>query len=387
MREDRLIYLMHGITTPLDPRVREKMLPWLEEDPRRPEGLLSDGRRIHRLIEQSREEVAAAWGGRADEYIFTSGGTEACNLAIKGAAFARREPGATILVAATEHTAVLHPARTLGKLGFTCEELPVDRFGSLDMEHLTKRLSPRVILVSVALATPEIGTLQDVEEIARLVHAHGALLHVDACLAAGYQRVDAHRLGADLVSFSGHKFGGPRGIGALYARDGVRLVPLIEGGVNEGGRRAGAEYVAGIAGLAEASRLAAEELPRRKERIDALGARLESGLTKIEGVTLNGHPARRLRAIVNVSVDGADGESILLGLARRGIAASSGSACFQEMGKPSHVLMALGAPASKARGNVMFAIGPECAEEEIDAVVERFGAVAAALRGAAVAWS
>jgi cysteine desulfurase len=382
-----LIYLMHSTTAPLDPRVRELMLPLLSEHPGDTGGLLSDGRRIAHLLEEARTQVAGLIGAKPAEIVFTSGGTEACNLALKGLAISRLTQGGRtgrILVAATEHTSVLYPARTLGRLGFEIMEVPVDRQGVVALDALTDMIGASTCLVSVALATAETGTLQPIADIARIVHERGALVHVDACLAAAYRRIDVRSLDADLVSLSAHKMGGPRGSGALYVREGVRLTPLIEGGINEGGRRGGAEYVAGIAGFGETARLAGLELAGDEPRLSGLGKLIQDSLTLLPGVTLNGPRERRLRGLVNVSVAGVDGEALLLGLGRRGIAASSGSSCFQETGKPSHVLLAMGVPAALAQGSVLFAVGRGNTMEEVRRVIAELPRVIDELRAISV---
>ncbi|HEY3175083.1 MAG TPA: cysteine desulfurase family protein [Candidatus Polarisedimenticolia bacterium] len=381
------IYLMHSTTVPLDPRVREAMLPLLEEDPRRPEGLLASGRRPRGIIEQAREAVARLCGGRAEEIVFTSSGTEACNLALKGVALARAVqagPGGRILVAATEHTAVLHPARTLGKLGFEIVVIPVDHEGLIDLDALEEALADGALIVSAALATAETGTTQPIAAIAALAHERGALLHTDACLAAAGLPLDVTAIDVDLASLSAHKLGGPRGAGALWIRDGVRLLPLIEGGVAEGGRRGGAEHVAGIAGFGAAAEFQVRELPVEAGRLGPLAARLAGRLARVSGVRLNGHPIKRLPGMVNISVDGVDGEALLLKLAARGIAASSGSPCFDEAGLPSHVLTAMGIPSDGARGSVLFSLGRLTNDEEIDRVIETFPEVVESLRSIAV---
>ncbi len=383
MDERPLIYLKNSTTTALDPRVRERMLELLEEDPRQEGSLLADGTAMKRVVEEGRGQVARWCGARPEEIIFTSSGTESCNLALKGVMLARREREGRILAAATEHSAVLYPARTLAKLGFELREIPVDRHGTLRSDRLEELLRPGD-LVSVALATAETGTLQSVREIARSIRERGALLHVDACLAAAYQPVDVGVLGADLVSFSAHKLGGPRGVGALFARDGVRLLPLVEGGVSEGGRRGGAPFVAGIAGFGAAADLFLVELPREGPRLSRLGTLLEEGLIRLPGVLLNGHPVQRLRAVVNVSVRGLDGESLALRLGSRGIAASSGSSCFEEAGKPSHVLLAMGMSPSRARGSLCLAVGRGNTEEEISAVIEAVSEASESLRAFSV---
>jgi len=380
-----IVYFMHAATTPLDPRVRQRMIACLEEDPRKEDGLLADGRRIARILEEARERVALFLGAAAEEIIFTSGGTEASNLALKGAAFApaSRSGGARnrLLVAATEHSSVLHPARTLGRLGWPVVEIPVTPGGLVDLDRLEDLLDDRTLLVSVALVNAETGVIQDLTAVARLSHAAGALLHTDACAAAAHLPLDVRDLGADLVSISAHKIYGPRGAGALYVRGGVRLAPLIEGGVNEGGRRGGAENVSAVAGLGEAAALASVERESWRERSWRLGERMAREiLSRVAGVMLNGAGARRVKAMVNISVAGADGEALLLDLGRAGIAASSGSPCFQEAGKPSHVLLAMGVPARLAQGSVLFAAGRSNDEEDVEAVLSVFPDAVARLR-------
>ena len=374
-----MIYLLHSTTAPLDPRVRDVM---------QPAGLLSDAGMPRRIIEEAREKVSRFVVGGAGEIVFTSGGTESCNAALKGVAFARmagkgERTRRRILVASTEHTAVLYPARTLGKMGFDTFELPVDRFGIIDEETLGEHLDEETLLVSVALANGETGTVHPVREIARRVHEAGGLFHTDACLAASGMRIDLADLGVDLASFSAHKLGGPRGTGALYVRKGVRVQTLIEGGVNEGGRRGGMENLAGIAGFGEAVSLLTRE-PEQHTSIDQMGDDLLEALTRVPGVGLNGHPTSRLRRIVNVSVEGVDGEALLNRLALRDIAASSGSSCFQESGKPSHVLMAMDAGEERAGSSLVFSLGPGNNRQEITQAAEVFAEAVESLRAIAI---
>jgi len=289
-----------------------------------------------------------------------------------------------MLVAATEHSAVLYPARTLAKLGFDCREIPVDGHGVVRLDALEKMCDDETFLVSVAPATAETGTLQPIREIASLIRRRATLLHADASLAAASMEIDVASLGVDLVSFSAHKMGGPRGVGALYVRDGVRLLPLIEGGVNEGGRRGGAEYVAGIAGFGEAAAIRAREISSEGPRLSSLAASLQDALLSVPGVSLNGHPEKRLRTMVNVSVEGVDGEALVMRLAAEGVAASTGSACFSQAGKPSHVLAAMGLPEDRARGSILFSLGRCNTPEEIDRLAGIFPRVVASLRAIGV---
>jgi len=378
-----LVYLKHATDAPLDARVRDAMLPMLDEDPRGEGGLLRDGRAIRRIVREARLKVASSCGARPEEIVLTSGGTEACNLALKGACLASRGRGPSrprILVGATERTAVLYPARTLGKTDAETELIPVDRHGRVCLDRLQEALSRETLLVSVAVANAETGTLDEIESIAGLAHEHGALMHTDACLAAARRRIDLHALGVDLASLSAHPMGGPRGAGALFVLEGVRLAPLIEGGTEEGGRRGGTQNVAALAGFGAAAELTAGELAAGPTRAEELGAALESAVLAVPGVHLNGHPERRLRGLVNVSVEGVDGEALLMRLARHGIVASSGSSCFQEAGKPSHVLIAMGIDPSLAQGSVLFSTGRTSTADDVAVVAGRFGEAVASLR-------
>ncbi len=377
------IYLQHNVTRPLMPQAREAMAALLQEDPRVAGSLLADGRRIRLEVESARGRVARFVGAQPEEIVFTSGGAEASNLALKGVAFAtRRRQAPQILVSATEQLSVLNPARTLGRLGFELREIPVGRDGLVDLDALRDMLGAGTLLVSVALANAETGTIQPISEIARLTHERGALLHTDASLAAGYMPVNVTEIGADLASFSAHMLGGPRGVGALWIRPDVRLATQIEGGIQESGRRGGSHNVAGIAGFAAACDAVAAAASE-PERLDGLGRWLEEALlgdSQLAPVSLNGHPASRLRALVNLSFAGIDGEALLVKLAAQGIAASSGSVCVSEIGKPSHVLRAMGVPADQARGSLLAAIGPINTLDEIRRVAACIPEAVASLR-------
>ena len=383
MPDVSLIYLLNSSTVPLDPRVWERMRPLFSEDPSAEGSPLTDPSGTVRILETARAEVAGLVGARAEEILFTSSGTEACNLALKGvglASLASGRAGPSLLAASTEHAAILNPARTLAKLGIPFREIPVDRSVVVDLDALADMARERPLLISVALATTETGTLQPIREIARIAREAGALLHTDACLASAWLPMDVKSLGVDLASFSAHKMAGPRGAGALYAREGVRLLPQIEGGTEEGGRRAGAHYLAGIAGFGAAAALRRRELADLTSRIEGLAATLLEGLMTVDGVELNGHPSDRLAEMVNVSVRGVDGEAVLVKLARRGIAASSGSSCVEEAGLPSRVLTAMGMPRERAQGSVLFAVGAHNTHEEIATVIGAFSEAVASLR-------
>ncbi|MBI3450279.1 MAG: cysteine desulfurase [Acidobacteria bacterium] len=382
MPSERAVYLKHAITTPLDPRVRDRVVACLEEDPRVEGSLLSDGRLAARLLAEARERVALLVGGSPDEIVFTSGGAEASSLALKGAALAPRagRERRRLLVSATAPTPIRHPARSLARRGFAVEDVPVDRLGLLDRGRLAASLGDDVLIVSVEWVNAETGVVQPVREIGESARSAGALFHVDASSAAAHFPLSAADLGADLITLSAHRMYGPRGAGALFVRDGVRLAPLVEGGVEEGGRRGGSAPIALLAGFGEAAALAMIERSGWVERSWSAGRAILEGLTGLPRVTLNGAGAPRVEALVNVSVSGADGESLLLDLARAGIAAATGSACYDEAGRPSHVLEAMGVPARLAQGSVLFAAGRATTRDDAERVAPAFRAAVERLR-------
>ena len=375
--------MLAATTRPLEPRVRETIESLLHEDPRDPDGLLADPWRVAGLLDRAREECGEAWDCPPGEIIFTSNGTESCNLALKGPALAllsKGRPAGRIIVGATEHSSVLFPARTLRKLGFVVQEAPVDGEGLIRLDRLDDLLREPALLVSIASMDGETGCCQPMEEIAGMVHRNGALLHVDACLSIDRLPLGEARAGGDLVSISGHKLGGPRGTGALIVRDGVRLLPLLEGGTEEGGRRGGAPFVAGIVGLGMAAGIVAREGVRRRERLRQVSRSLEAGLSRVESVAVNGSRERCAPGMINLSAGGVDGEALQTLLAQRGIFVSSGSSCFQETGKPSHVLTAMGLDPALARGSLLFAPQFDVTNEEIERTVVAYGEAVAALR-------
>jgi len=367
------IYLDYNATTPIDPAVVEAMLPYLREHFGNPSSQHGYGRHAHEAVERARGEVAQLLGANPDEIIFTSGATEATNHALKGAAYAaleRDQAGMQVVISAVEHPATQETARFVERLGFKRIVVEVDRDGVVDLDALERALRSPTLVVSVMQANGETGSLQPVAEIARLAHARGALLHVDAAQGAGKIRVDVGELGADLLSLAGHKMYAPKGVGALFVRRGVRLEPLIHGAGHETGRRAGTENVPYIVGLGEASRLAHEELAETSARLrrlrDRLWAHLQEGLGA--NVVLNGHPERRLPNTLNASFLGLIG-SELLG-AVPGIAASTGSACHEGQVSISPVLAAMGLDPLVARGAVRLSAGRYTTEAEVDQAAE-----------------
>ncbi len=375
------IYLDHAATTPMDRRAVEAMAPYLSESFGNPSSLYALGRTSRRVQDAAREAVAAALGARPSEVVFTSGGSESDNAAILGALQARTMVGSHVITSAIEHHAVLHTCEHLQRLGVEVTYLPVDQYGLVDPAAVAQALRPHTALVSVMYANNEIGTIQPIAEIARVAHQGGALMHTDAVQAAGALPLDVAALGVDLLSLSGHKFYGPKGVGVLYVRRGVAWAAVQHGGSQERGRRAGTENLPGIVALATALRLAVEEMPANNARSQAARDLLQQGiLASVPDVRVNGHPTERLPNNLNVSFVGVEGESILLNLDTHGIAASSGSACAAGSIDPSHVLKALGLPLSVAGGAVRFTTGRATTEAEVARVIEVLPGIVAKLR-------
>ncbi|HLH74417.1 MAG TPA: cysteine desulfurase family protein, partial [Chloroflexota bacterium] len=324
---ETLTYLDHAATTPLDPRVTAAMEPYWSTVYGNPSSMYQLAREARRAIDTARDEVAGLLGARAAEIIFTSSGSESDNFAVKGVAFAQRDHGRHIITSQVEHHAVLHATEFLEQLGFEVTYLPVDQFGMVDPDAVARAIRDDTILISIMYANNEVGTIQPIEEIAKVTRARGVPFHVDAVQAGGALDLSVDRLGVDLLSLSGHKFYGPKGTGALYIRRGTSCWPLIHGGGQERGRRAGTENVAGIVGFATALKLAQSERNANNQHSQRLRDRLIAGiLGSIPGVRLTGHPDRRLCNNASFVFEGVSGESLLLALDRRGIMASTGSA-------------------------------------------------------------
>jgi cysteine desulfurase len=378
----RLTYLDHAATTPLDERVLEAMLPYLRERWGNPSSLYSHGRVARRALDESRDTVAQVLRCRPSEVLFTSGGTESDNLAIKGVAFARRAQGDHIVTTRVEHHAALRTCEWLEQRGgFRVSYVGVDAYGVVDLDELERSVGPDTILVSVMLANNEVGTIQPVAEAAAIAHRHGATFHTDAVQAAGALEIDPTALGADLLSLSGHKIYGPKGVGVLYARRGTPLLADAHGGGQERGLRAGTENVAAIVGMAEALRFAEEERPSRNRHDAALRDRLIAGiLSSIPGASLTGHPTRRLPNNASFVFEGTDGESILMDLDQHDICASSGSACTSGTLEVSHVLTALGLDDDLARGSVRLTTGRATSEDDVERLLAVMPGVVARVR-------
>lgn len=375
----KTVYFDHAATTPVDPRVLEAMLPLFAEQYGNPSELHRLGREGRRAVEAARAAVAAALNAGEREIVFTSGGTEADNLAVFGCL--ERFDSGHLIVSAIEHAAVLEPAKALAKRGWAVDFVPVDRAGLIDLDAYERAFRPDTRLASVMFANNVVGTVEPVAELARIAHEHGALFHTDAVQAVGSVAVDVEELGVDLLSLSGHKVYGPKGVGALYVRRGTRLAPLVYGGGHERRLRSGTENVPGIVGLGTALALAVDGLEERGARIAALRERLADGvLAAVPDVTYLGHRTQRLPGNVAFTVRAIEGESVLLRLDQAGIMVSSGSACASGSLEPSHVILALGFRPEEAHGSVRASLGRENTEEEVDYFLEVFPAIVETLR-------
>ncbi len=381
MSAKREVYLDHMATTPVIPEVLEAMLPYFKGVFGNPQSPHSWGDNAREGVERAREQLAALINGSAEGIIFTSSGTEANNLAIKGIAQGQATKGKHIVVSAIEHFSVLHAARTLEKSGFEVTVVPVDKYGLVDPDEVAKSIRKDTVLVSVMHANSEVGTIQPIAEIARVVKRAGALFHTDAVASTGNIPVDVTQLGVDALSLAANQFYGPKGAAALWLRKGVRLIPLMDGGVQEGGRRPGTENVPAIVGMGKAAELAQSEMGQRLQRLQQLRDKLINGvLSSVEHVILTGHPQQRLPHHASFCVQFIEGEAMLMLLNNEGIAVSSGSACTSRALKASHVLIAMGIPHEVAQGSLVFSVGLDNSDEDIKYVLEKLPPVVARLR-------
>lgn len=365
------VYLDNAATTPLLPEAREAMLPFLGELFGNPSALHEWGDAAREALEEARTQVAQLIGASADEIIFTGSGTESNNFAVKGLALAQQSKGKHVIVSAIEHFSVLHSARTLEKLGFELTLIPVDKYGAVDPEDVRKSIRKDTVLVSVMHANGEVGTIEPIQEIARITGENKIVFHTDAVATAGAIPVDIKELGVDALSLAGNQFYGPQGAGVLWLRKGVRIMPLLDGGVQEGGRRAGTEDIMAIAGLGKAAELARTEMASRIEHLSPLRDRLLAELpVKIKHTVVTGHPQNRLPGNASFCVEFIEGESMLMMLNSKGIAVASGSACTSRALKASHVLIAMGLSHEIAQGSILFTLGKDTTAEDIDYVLE-----------------
>jgi len=377
----RRIYLDYAATTPTHPEVVKAMLPYFTETFGNPSSIYSCGQQAKGAVEESRTKIANFIGARDEEIVFTSGGTEADNFAIKGMAFAKGTKGNHIITSPIEHHAVLEPCKFLEGRGFSITCLPVDEYGLVDPDDVKKAITDKTILISVMHANNEIGSIEPIAEIANIAREAGIYFHTDAVQTAGHIPVNVDELGVDLLSISAHKLYGPKGVGALYIRKGTKLLPFMHGGEQERGRRASTENVPGIVGFGRAVELTRQEMNQEAERLTPLRDKLINGLLeRIDHTRLNGHPQKRLPNNVNISVDFVEGESMCLGLDLAGICASTGSACASSTLEPSHILLATGLSPERAYGSLRFTLGKWTTEEEIDQVLEVLPPLVAKLR-------
>lgn len=376
------IYLDHNATTPVHPEVLKAMLPFYEDEFGNASSLHSFGRKAREAIEEAREKAARLAGPcEPVDIVFTAGGTESDNFAIKGAAHALKGKGRHIVASQIEHPAVLSPCEFLAKNGYEVTYVSVDEYGVVDIGALKEAIRDDTILVSIMFANNETGVIQPIEEIAKIAHERGVLFHTDAVQAVGKLAVDVEKMGIDLMSMSAHKIYGPKGVGALYMSKRAKVTPFIQGGHHERNRRAGTENVPGIVGFGKACELAGGEMESENERLTVLRDRLWNGISKnVKDVRLNGHPTKRLPSTLNVSFKYVEGESVLLNLDLKGIAASSGSACTSGSLEPSHVLKAMAVDAAIAQGSVRFSLGRANTEADIDRVIKEIPPIIKKLR-------
>ncbi len=373
------VYFDHAATTPVDRRVLDRMLPFFCDDYGNPSELHRLGREARSAVDAARSQVAAAIGAGDKEITFTAGGTESDNLALFGY-LQRFEPG-HFIIGAIEHPAVMEAARALNRLGWAVDFIPVDEFGTIDLDAYEQAFRDDTRLASVMFANNVVGTIQPVAELARIAHEKGAVFHTDAVQAVGSVPIDVQALGVDMLTISGHKLYGPKGVGALYAKRGTRLTPIIHGGGHERRLRSGTENVPGIVGMGAALEIAVAEMPRTKPRLEGMRDRMAAAvLESVPDVKYLGHPTERLPGNVAFTVRYIEGESMLLQLDTHGYMVSSGSACASGSLEPSHVILALGLGAEEAHGSLRISLGRENTDEEIDGFVEVFPPIVDKLR-------
>ena len=382
MSTKKRIYMDHSAGKPVEPRVIEAMLPYMKSSYGNASSLHTLGQEAKRAVEQARAQVASLINAEKKEsIIFTSGATESNNLAIKGIANRNKDKGTRILTSSVEHMSVVNTCKFLSTKGFETVFLPVDKFGFLNLESLKKELTDKTVLVSVVYASGEIGTIEPIREISRIVHGEKAYLHVDATAACGQIPLDVKSEGIDLLTISSNDMCGPRGLGALYLKEGLRLEPLLHGGGQERGLRSGTENVAAIVGFGKAAEIAEKEMQSESQRLTRLRDRfIDSLLKPIPYSFLNGHPTIRLPDNVSVRYNFIEGESMLLGLDMMGVYASSGSACTAKTLEPSHVLLAIGLKHEEAHGSLMFTLGRQNSEEDADYAASLMPAIVKRLR-------
>ncbi len=374
------IYMDHVATNPLHPEILDAMMPYFKEYYGNPLSIYEPGMKAREAIENARESTAALINAKPRGIIFTSSGAEANNFALKGIAYANQNKGKHIIVSKIEHHSVLNTARFLEKSGFVVTYLPVDKHGMINPADVKKAITKETILISVIHASPEIGTIQPVTEISKIARENKIIFHTDAVASVGNIPVDVRSLNIDLLSFAAHQFYGPKGAGALYIKEGTRIVPLIYGGIQEGGRRAGTENVPAIVGMGKAAEIAKRDLHTRIDHVKPLRDKIINNTLKIDKVILTGHPEERLPGHASFVVEYIEGEAMLLLLAGKGMYAASGSACSSKALKASPVLISIGIPAHLAQGSVVFTLGEGTTEEDIRYFNETFPQIISRLR-------
>jgi cysteine desulfurase len=367
----RKVYLDHAAGKPIDRRVLEEMTPYFSQKYGNPSSAHTFSSIARNAMEEARGKVAQLIGAeRQTEIIFTSGGTESNNLAIKGVALRNASKGNHVITSSIEHMSVINPCKNLSTQGFDVTHLPVDAFGIVDRDALTAAISAKTVLVSIAYANGEIGTVESIEEIGKLVHSHGAFFHVDAVAAAGQVPIDVQQANVDLLSLSSNDLYGPRGVGALYVKTGTRIQPTLHGGGQERGLRSGTENLPGIVGMGRAAELAHDEMTVESDRLTSLRDRLiEQVLSRIPEAYLNGHPSIRLPNNANIRFSYIEGESLILSLDMEGVICSSGSACSSKTLEPSHVLLAIGLKHEEAHGSLLFTLGKQNDKDDLKYVL------------------
>ncbi len=377
----RIINFDHAAAAPLLPEVIASMEPYFQEIFGNPSSVHGAGQRVKKSVEEAREKVAVLINATPEEIVFTASGSEANNFAIKGVAFANQQKGKHLILSGIEHFSVLHAARSLEKMGFQVTLIPVDQYGLIDPEAVKAALTNQTILVSVQHANHEVGTIEPIEKIAAIAHEKGVLFHTDAIQTVGILPVDVKKMDVDFLSLSAQTFYGPQGAAALYIKKGQRFMPLIDGGIQEGGRRAGTENVAAIVGMGTAAALARNEMESRFNKLLTLRNKLTKTIpSKISHVYLHGHPELRLPNNINYGFEFIEGESILLFLGMSNIIASSGSACTSKALKASHVLSAMGVSHAIANGTILFSLGIDNTEADIDLLIEKLPPIIERLR-------
>ncbi len=375
------VYFDHASASPVLPEALEAMLPFLKEEFGNPQSFHQFSRKSKEAIEHARQQVARLINAPPESIVFTASASESNNLAIKGFALANKSRGNHIVISAIEHFSVLEPVKTLKRLGFDFTIVPVDRFGMVDIEELKRALRKETILVSIMHANNEIGTIEPLQEIVATCHEQNILVHSDGTAVLGRMPVDVTELGVDAYSFSAQSFYGPKGAAALYLKPGKRLVPLIEGGIQEKGRRAGTENVPAIVGMGQAAEICQKQIDQWSAKMKALARRIVAELPqKIERTVFTGHPEKRLPGHISLCVEFVEGEAMLLSLDDQGIAAASGSACTARTLKASHVLLAIGLPHAIAQSSLVLTLGKDNTEGDVDYFLEKFPPIVERLR-------